>query len=124
MRAAQVAQATAGGDHAGHLAGWSRLVGVDPVPAEQQHLPVPPQPFLDDEEEKATRAQACAGLRGLSFTAILRRFVHTWQERRRLIWDLDDLQLGPALERLELHLDEMATTLRRMRASGATHWSG
>jgi hypothetical protein len=99
------------------------LVGADPVPAEQQYLPVPGQPFLAEQEEQATRARARAGLRGLSFTPILRRFMHTWQERLRLIWDLDDLQVGPAVERLELELDELAGALRRMRASGAICWS-
>jgi hypothetical protein len=123
VRSGQVAQATARGDHAGHLAGWSRLVGANPVPAEQQHLAVTPQPFLDEEAEQQARARVRAGLRGLSFTAILRRFVHTWRERLRLIWDLDDLQLGPRVERLELELDEMASALRRMRTSGAPHWS-
>jgi hypothetical protein len=125
VRAGQVAEATARGDHAGHLAGWSRLAGANPVSAEQQHLPVlQGQPFLDEEEERTVRAQARAGLHGLSFTPILRRFVHTWQERLRLIWDGDDLQLGPGVERLELKLDELAGALRQMRSSGAARWSG
>jgi hypothetical protein len=123
-RAGQVAHATASGDHGGHLAGWSRLVGADPVAAERQHLPVRPQPFLDRQTAQAERARERARLRGRSYMQLLRRFARTWREYLGVIWDADDLELGPALERIELRLGELATALGRMRASGATRWSG
>jgi hypothetical protein len=123
-RAQLVAHATASGGHDGHLAGWSQLVGADPVAADRQHLPVRPQPFLDQQTAQAERAQERVRLRGRSYTQLLRRFAHIWREYLQVIWDADDLELGPALERIEVRLGELATALSGMRASGATRYSG
>lgn len=124
VRTERVAQATAQGDHAAHLAAWSGLVGAAPTPAEQQHAPVHVQPFLDAAAAEAVRAQVRASLRGLSYSGVLRAFIHTWEERLRSIRDTADVELGPMLERLELQLDELASALRQLRASGPAASSG
>lgn len=124
MQAERVTRVTVQGDHPGHLAAWSELAGAPPVPAEDQHPPVRPQPFLDRAAAEAERAQTRAELLGLSFTQVLRAFSHAWVERLQIVEDAGDAELGPMLERTELRLGEMADVLRQLRARAAAIYSG
>ena len=121
-RVQQVAAATARGSHAAHLAGWCRLVGASPVAAEHQGTPVD----LEESaaEEATERGRVRARLRGLTFSQILRAYVHGWERLRQVISNEDDLTIGPIQHRILVGLAETSSILRLLRTSGLTAYRG
>lgn len=125
-RVQQVAAATAGGSHTAHLAGWGRLVGASPVAAEHQGTPIDLEESSLDEEPAGAgeRARVRASLRGLTFSQILRSYVHGWERLRQVISNEADLTIGPIQHRILVGLAETSSILRHLRTSGVTAYRG
>jgi hypothetical protein len=116
-RAARVVSATGEGDHASHLAAWSRLAGAAPLGLEQQSMPGPDghEPLRDRDRVPAeTRAE----LLGMTFTQILRLLVHSLARRRVIGIHADEGEVFSLRRRLQVRAAEMASVLRELRTDG------
>lgn len=114
-RAARVAQVTEEGDHASHLAAWSRLAAAAPLGLEHQSMPGPDghEPLEDRDRVPAeTRAE----LLGMTVTQILCALVHSWARRRMVGAHAYELEVFSLRRRLQVRAAEMASVLRELRA--------
>lgn len=113
-RAARVASSTAQGDHASHLAAWSRLAAATPLGLEHQGLPGPdPHEPVDDPNRE--RADTRAAISGMTFTQILAALLHTWTRHHQLGAHDDELEVIALRRRLLWRAAEMASVLRELR---------
>lgn len=123
QREARVAQVTKEGDHASHLAAWSRLAAAAPLGLEHQSMPGPDghEPLRDRDRVPAeTRAE----LLGMTFTQILRVLLHSWARRRVVGAHADELEVFSLRRRLQVRAAEMASVLRELRTDDRSMFSG
>ena len=122
-RAARVARSTVDGDHASHLAAWSRLAATTPLGLEHQSTPGPDghEPLRDrDRVASDTRVD----LVGKTFTQILGALVHGWARRRMVGAHADELEVIALQRRLQVRAAEMANVLRELRTHDRSIFSG
>lgn len=121
-RAARVANSTAEGDHASHLAAWSRLAAATPLGLEHHGLPGPDshEPVDDPDRE---RADTRAVISGMTFTQILGALLHTWARHHQLGAHDDELEVIALRRRLQWRAAEMASVLGELRTRGRSVFS-
>jgi hypothetical protein len=122
-RAAQVARVTAQGEHASHLAAWSRLTAAAPLGLEHQSMPGPDghEPL---EDRDRVPAKVRADLAGMTFTQILCALVHSCARRRMVGIHADELEVFSLQRRLQVRIAEMASVLRELRTNTRPVFSG
>jgi hypothetical protein len=122
-RAAQVTQVTAEGEHASHLAAWSRLAAAAPLGLEHQSMPGPDghEPL---EDRDRVPADTRADLLGMTFTQILDALVHCCARRRLVGTHADELEVFSLQRRLQVRAAEMASVLRELRTNARFMFSG
>ena len=123
QRAARMAKSTAHGDHAGHLATWSRFAAATPLGLEHQGMPEPDahEPVDDPDRERADTREAISGG---SFTQILGALLHTWARHHQLGLLADELEVITLRRCLEWRAGEMASVLRELRTGGRLVFGG
>jgi hypothetical protein len=112
-----VTKSTAQGDHASHLAAWSRLAATEPLGLEHQGMPRPDacEPVDDPDRE---RANTRAGIRGLTFTQIQGVLLHLWARYRSVGINADELGVIRMRRCRQWRAAEMASVLRELRTAG------
>ena len=121
-RAARVAHATGEGDHASHLAAWSRLASAVPLGLEHQSMPGPDgHEALEDRDR--VPAETRAELSGMTFTEVLRLLVHSLARRRAIGMHADELEVFSLQRRLQVRAAEMASVLRELRTDSGSGYS-
>jgi hypothetical protein len=122
-RAARVAQATAEGEHASHLAAWSRWAAAAPLGLEDQGMPEPDghEPLRDWDR---VLAETRAALMGMTFTQILGALVHACARRRVVGTHADELEVFALQRRLQVRAAEMASVLWELRANARSTFNG
>jgi hypothetical protein len=122
-RAARVAGSTAEGDHASHLAAWSRLAAATPLGLEHQGLPGPdPHEPVDDPDRE--RADTRAAIAGMTFTQILGVLLHTWARHHQLGAHDDEPEAIAVRRRLQWRAAELASVLRELRTGRSSVFRG
>jgi hypothetical protein len=122
-RAAQVARVTAQGEHASHLAAWSRLAAAAPLGLEHQSMPGPDSHESLEDRDRVP-ADTRADLAGMTFTQILCALVHSCARRRMVGTHADELEVFSLQRRLQVRIAEMASVLRELRANARPVFRG